>query len=381
MFPELKKLFQTDPSVTYLNHGSFGACPEPVFADYQKWQRLLEFEAVRYYDEGVYQYVKKSREALGSYVSCNADDIVFIPNPTYGINLVAQNMQLNPGDEILTTDLEYGAMDYTWEHFCEKAGAKYVRQNIRLPLESKESFIANFWEGFTERTKIIFISQITSATGLILPVREICDEARRRGLIIIVDGAHVPGHIPLSIAELDPDFYTGACHKWMLTPKGSSFLYVKKNFQPLNDPLVISWGYKKHNALHNTFLDYHQFNGTRDYAAYLTLPYAIEFLETNNWNMVSEICRGLVREFAPQMCEIAKSKPLAPLTEEFFGQMFSIPVKVSNPAATKKRLIDEFGIEVPVTVRGTDFFIRYSVNAYNTAEDLSILRAALEQIL
>lgn len=174
----LKKLFLLDPSVTFLNFGSFGACPKPVFDDYQKWQRELEFEPVRFIAVNGVEYMKQSRQALAEYIHCNADDIVFTPNPTFAINIVAKNLKLNPNDEILSTDLEYGAMDRTWEYYCGKLGAKFIRQPIRFPIESKEDFINQFWKGYSSKTKVVFISQITSATALILPVKEICDEAK-----------------------------------------------------------------------------------------------------------------------------------------------------------------------------------------------------------
>ena len=141
-------------------------------------------------------------------------------NPTYAINVLAKNLNLNHGDEVLATNLEYGALDRTWAYYCKKNGAKYIRQHIDLPIQSKKHFIENFWKGYTSNTKIIFISQITSTTGLILPVKEICEEAKNKGLLTIVDGAHVPGHIELDLSEIKADFYTGACHKWMMTPKG-----------------------------------------------------------------------------------------------------------------------------------------------------------------
>ena len=183
-------------------------------------------------------YLKASREALAKYIHCDADDVVYVTNPSYGINIIAKSLKLNTGDEILSTNLEYGAIDRTWNYYCTKAGAKYVRQEISLPLVSKHQFIEEFFKGVSDKTKAICISHITSATALIFPVKEICDIAKAKGLFTIVDGAHVPGHIPLNIEELNPDVYTGACHKWMCAPKGCSFLYIKKEWQHLFDPLL-----------------------------------------------------------------------------------------------------------------------------------------------
>ncbi len=240
----LKSQFLLNPEITFLNFGSFGACPKPVFAEYQKWQLELEKEPVQFIAVNGPQNLKTSREALAGYINCVADDLVYVTNPSYAINIIAKSFNLNAGDEILSTNLEYGALDRTWRYYCKKAGAKYIKQPINLPLVSKEKFIEDFFKGLTKKTKAIFISHITSSTALIFPAKEICEAAKAKGLMTIVDGAHVPGHISLNLAELQADVYTGACHKWMCAPKGCSFLYIKKEFQNLFDPLIISWGYE-----------------------------------------------------------------------------------------------------------------------------------------
>ncbi|HXP52736.1 MAG TPA: aminotransferase class V-fold PLP-dependent enzyme, partial [Bacteroidia bacterium] len=240
----LKSQFLLNTDITYLNFGSFGACPRPIFEEYQRYQLELETEPVQFIAVNGPVYLKKSREALAQYINCNADDLVYVTNPSYAINIIAKSLKLNAGDEVLSTNIEYGALDRTWNYYCKKAGAKYVRQPITLPLVSKEKFIEDFFKGLTSKTKAIFIGEITSTTALIFPVKEICEIAKSKGLLTIVDGAHVPGHISLNLAEMKADVYTGACHKWMCTPKGCSFLYVKKEFQELFDPLVVSWGYE-----------------------------------------------------------------------------------------------------------------------------------------
>src|ERR1700752_931560 len=338
----LTSQFLLNPNITFLNFGSFGACPKPIFADLQKWQLELETEPVQFIAVNGFQYLKKSREALAQYINCDADDVVYVPNPSYAINIIAKSFKLNPGDEILATNVEYGALDRTWNYYCKKAGAKYVRQPITLPLTTKEKFIEDFFKGLTSKTKAIFISQITSTTALIFPVKEICEIAKAKGLFTIVDGAHVPGHIPLNLAELKADVYTGACHKWMMTPKGNSFLYIKKEFQPLFDPLIISWGYESAAPSHSQFLDYHQMQGTRDFSAFLTVPRAIRFLKENNWESVAANCRSLVQKNALRFCELLGTKPLCPVTDEFLGQMFSIPVKPLSPERLQRYLFQTY---------------------------------------
>ncbi len=249
MQANMQSLFLLKKDITYLNFGSFGACPRPVFEAYQQLQLELEEEPVQFITVKAPKYFEASRKALSDYVHCDADDLVMVVNPSYGINIIAKSLQLNKGDEILSTDLEYGALDRTWNYYCRRAGAAYVRQPITLPLIGKEKFIEEFFKGLSSKTKAVFISHITSATALIFPVKEICAIAKEKGLLTIVDGAHVPGHIPLNLQDIDADIYTGACHKWMCAPKGCSFLYVKKELQHLFDPLLISWGYEKRESI------------------------------------------------------------------------------------------------------------------------------------
>lgn len=376
----LKSQFLLDPKVTYLNHGSFGATPKPIFDDYQKWQLELEREPAQFMSVNGLQYLKQSREALGRYINCHADDVVYTTNPSYAINIIAKSMHLKLGDEVLATNLEYGALDRTWNYYCKRTGAKYVRQKISLPVISKEKLIEDFWKGYTHKTKAIFISQITSSTGMILPVKEICDMAKAKGLMTIVDGAHVPAHIPLDLQDLKADVYTGACHKWMLTPKGSSFLYLRKEYQEHFDPLIVSWGYDSDHPSHSKFQDYHQMQGTRDFSAFLTIPKALEFLKENNWEKVSAHCHQLVVNNYEKVCEVLNTQPICPVNNQFLGQMASTPITVKDPAGLQRMLFERYQVEIPVMVHGDRTFIRFSINAYNAQEDIDKLLAALKEI-
>lgn len=383
----MKDLFLLNPAITFLNHGSFGACPKPVFENYQHWQLELEREPIQFITVQGPHLLRESRAILGDYIGCHADDLVYVPNPSTAGNIIVKNLKLNPGDEVLTTNHEYGAMDRTWNYYCRKAGAKYVQHKMALPIVSKEQFIEEFWKGLTPKTRIVFISHITSATALIFPVKEICERAKELGLMTIVDGAHAPAHVPLNLAELKADIYTGACHKWMLTPKGCSFLYVRKELQNLFDPLIISWGYEAEFPSHSRFLDYHEFNGTRDFSAYLTTPTALEFLRAHNWPEKGSACRSLIKETYKEFCDYLATKPICPLTDEFLGQMCSIPIQTTDGIKLKRILYDEYQIEIPVVRTNIDchgksnqVFLRISAQVYNSKQDMMVLRNALEDI-
>jgi len=376
----LQSQFLINPEITFLNFGSFGACPKPIFEQYQRWQLELEREPVQFIAFNGLHYLHESRKALATYLGCDADDLVYVTNPTYAINIVAKSLKLNKGDEILSTNLEYGAMDRTWQYYCDERGANYVRQPIQLPLISKELFIEEFWKGYNERTKAIFISQITSTTALKLPAKEICEMAKQRGLITIVDGAHVPGQIPLNLQYLQADIYTGACHKWMMAPKGCSFLYVKKEFQAQLDPLIISWGYRSAAPSHSQFLDFHQMQGTRDFSAFLTVPAAINFMHENNWEKLSNDCAQLAHQNYLKFCKLLGSHPLCPINTEFLGQMCSIPINTHQPEQLQRYLFEHYKIEVPVMRHESYVFLRYTIQVFNSQADLDKLYQALQEI-
>lgn len=377
----MKSHFHLNPEITFLNHGSFGACPKPIFEEYQRFQLELENEPVYFIQKKSAGYLKTARESLAKFVGCDAQDLFFTPNPTFAVNTIMHSLKLQAGDEILTTNHEYGAMDRTWHFYCKKSGAKYIRQEISLPITSKEQILDEFWKGLTSKTKVIFLNQISSSTALIFSVKEICDKARELGLITIIDGAHVPGHIDLDITDLNPDFYTGTLHKWMLAPKGSSFLYVKKEYQNDIEPLVVSWGYESDFPGESQFLDYHEYQGTRDISAFLCTPKVIEFLEENNWKEKAKASRKLVLDNYQDFCDLLNTKPLCPITEEFLGQMASIPIRTSKPLELKELLYEKYKIQIPVMPLNGNIYLRYSINAYNSQDDLNVLHQALTDII
>lgn len=380
MTASLRSQFYLSKEITHLNHGSFGACPKPIFEDYQQWQLELEKNTVNFYTREAPGLLQQSRQALGDFIGCAADDVVFTSNPSYAMNIIAKSFPLQPGDEILTTNLEYGAMDKTWEYYCTKAGALYVRQEIALPLQSKAEVVAQFFEGLSSKTKAIFISHLTSSTALLLPVEEICAQAKKLGLITLVDGAHIPGHLPLNLSQLQADIYTGACHKWLLTPKGCSFLYVHPTFQSIFDPLVISWGYDSDTPSGSQFIDYHQLQGTRDISAFLTVPKALQFRATFNWDSESAKARHLAHKNYTHFAHAANGRMLCSATPEFLGQMCSAEINCIEPEALNLLLYQKYKIEVPTFANGNTSFIRYSFQAYNTQEELNRLFNALEDI-
>lgn len=377
----LKAEFLLDPDVIFLNHGSFGACPRPVFEAYQKWQRELERQPVEFLNRRAIGLLAEARARLAAYLGVTTDEVVYFPNPTTALNMVARSLDLSPGDEILTTDHEYGAMDRTWRFVCRKTGARYVQQPIPLPVTSHADFVETFWTGVTERTRVIFISHITSPTALAFPVQEICHRARDAGLLSIVDGAHAPGQIPLNLTTLGADVYAAACHKWLCAPKGSAFLHVRPEVQGILEPLVVSWGWESEHPSDSQFVDHHEWQGTRDLAAFLSVPAAIEFQAQHDWEVVRQRCRALASQTRQRLNALTELDPICPDSAEWFTQMFAARLPDVDLDRPKERLYDEFRIEVPLFKWNGLPLIRVSFQAYNSQADADALVEALAQLL
>ena len=377
MNQNLKSLFMLDPKITYLNHGSFGACPTPIFNELIKWQKKLELEPTKHLAFDVYEYLEQSRISLSNYIDCNKDDIIFSQNPSTALNTVIKSLDLKKNDEILTTNHEYGALDKTWKFICKKTGAKYIQTDIPLPFLSEEDFIERLEAKITSKTKIIFASHITSSTAIIFPAKKISALAKKHNLFCIIDGAHAPAFIDLSIKKINCDVYVGACHKWMCSPKGVSFLYVKKNHQNKIDPLVVSWGYDSDFPSKSKFLDYHQWQGTKDMSAYLTIPYTIKFLKENNWNKIREKCNKINIWARNEINNLLDKENIC--DDKFLGQMSSIYMDIEANPKNNIEFYKKYNIQVPFILWNNKSFFRISIQVYNTKEDIYKLLYALKK--
>lgn len=364
-----------DNNVIFLNHGSFGACPRVVFDRYQAWQRELERQPVEFLGRRSKVLIREALLPLAAFVGTDADNLFFVNNATSGLNLMARSLDLAPGDEILTSNHEYGALNLMWRYLSRETGCIVRAMPLADPLTDADSVVEAIWSGVTERTKLIFLSHITSETALILPVQALCQRARQAGILTMIDGAHVPGHLPLDLDALGADFYSGNCHKWLSAPKGSALAYVRPEHHAMIDPLVISWGWDQEDLFSRT-----GWSGTRDIAAYLTVPTAIAFQQQHDWSHIYEACHALACHAAEQLHTIAGTVPLA--APHFYGQMVAVRLPDSvDVAQLKTRLYDEYRIEVPVHQHAGRKMMRVSIQAYNTAEDVQALVSALARLL
>lgn len=390
MADNLASLFLLDPAVTFLNHGSYGACPRPVFEAYQAWQLKLERQPVAFLDpmRGLSGWMRDARVAMAAIIGTDPDDIVGLTNATVALNVVAQSLPLKPGDEILTTDHEYAALDKTWSYVARRTGAKVVAVTIPLPLTDAAAFTEAVLAGTTPRTRVIFLSHITSATALVFPIAAVVAEARARGIITVIDGAHTPGHIPLDLTALGADYYAGNCHKWLMAPKGAAFLYVRRDLQAGINPHVISHGWTEDAATPGTkgvfgntpFIDGLEMQGTRDPSAWLAVPDAIAFRRQHGWDAVAARCCDLVQDTAARVAEMTGLAPLS--SPEFCApQMVAMPVPRCDPMALKLALLDEYGIEIPCFDWKDHTIVRVSAQGYNTQAEMDRLVGALAAVL
>ncbi len=378
----LRPLFLLDPSIIILNHGSFGACPRPVFEDYHAWQVRLERQPVQFLGVELPGHLRQVREVLGFYLHAAPDDLVMIPNATFGVNAVARSLVLKPGDEILATDHEYGACDKTWEFLCSKHGATYKRQPISMPATPQE-MLAQLWAGVTARTRLIFVSHITSPTAQTLPVAQLCARACRAGILTLVDGAHAPGQIDLDLEAIRADFYTGNCHKWMLAPKGSAFLFARKEVQSLLEPLVVSWGWQPDEAFStgSQFVDNFQWRGTDDPSACLAAPAAIQFMQEHSWKNVRMECHALLSQALERIGAVTGLPPAYPDDGAYHQMAVAELPQQLDLAVFKRRLLEDCHIEIPCISWNGRQFLRISVQGYNTQEDIDCLVEAVNRLL
>jgi isopenicillin-N epimerase len=363
---ELRREYLLDPEVAFLNHGSFGACPRPVFERYQAWQRELEHEPVDFLARRLPDLLAGARATLAAYLGCRPADLAFVQNATTGVNIAARSLALRPGDEVLATDLEYAACDLAWEWACRRAGARYVRSPIHLPIRDSDELVDDLFAAASDRTRAVFVSHVTSTTGLVLPVEEILGRARALELTTIVDGAHAPGQLSLDLAALGADLYSGNLHKWLSAPKGAGFLHVRPEHHDRVDGPIVSWGYVEG----GTFIDRIEQQGTRDPAAWLTVPDAIRFQAERDWDDVRDRSRRLAREARRDLCHLLGTEPLAPDT--MVAQMAA--VRLPHPDDDlSERLFARHRVEIPIE----GDLLRLSVAVYTTREEIDRLLAAL----
>jgi isopenicillin-N epimerase len=321
-----------------------------------------------------------ARQALARFVGTKPENLILVDNSTYGMNVLAQSFHLAADDEVLLTDHEYGAVLRIWQRACRQAGAKApVVARLPYPAESRDQLVDALMAAVTDNTRLLVISHVTSPTALILPVKEICDAARRRNIAVCVDGPHAPAQIALDVDALGCDFYMASCHKWLSAPFGSGFLYVAPRHQHTIEPPVLSWG-RLPPLTPTRWTDEFQWLGTRDPSAFLAIPSAIEFLESVGLSVFQRRTHSLARYARTRLTELTSLPPQTPDSPEWYGSMVNVPLPDGDAKSLQERLWKRYQIEVPVIAWKDTRSIRVSCHLYNQISDIDRLIAALETI-
>lgn len=377
-----------DPSIVFLNHGSFGACPRAVLAEQHEWQRRMEREPVRFLHRELESHLDAARAALAALLHCNGDDLAFVVNATTGVNTVLRSLDWRPGDEILVTDHGYNACRNAALLVCDRAGARLATASIPYPITDASVVVERVLAAVTPRTKLCMIDHITSPTGLVLPVEPIVRALAERGIDTLVDGAHAPGMLPLDLDALGAAYYTGNCHKWLCAPKGCAFLHVRKDRQRDVRPLVISHGANADRADRSRFRAEFDFTGTADYTPFLALPTAIAFLRSLLPGGLDELRarnHALTRRGRDLLC--ARLGIAAPAPDAMLGSLAAVPLPLDDGRTVgplgldplQIELFERHHIEVPV-MRWTApklRLLRIACQIYNSEAQIAALAAAL----
>lgn len=378
-----------DPSVRYLNHGSFGACPRPVLDAQAHLRARMERQPVRFFVRDLPALRAEALSALATLLRADPAGLAFVPNATTGVNTVLRSLSLRAGDELLVTDHEYNACRNALDAVAGAVGARVVAIAVPFPVEGPEAVVAAIVGGMSARTRLLLVDHVTSPTALVMPVERLVREAASRGIDVLVDGAHAPGMLPLDLDALGAAYYTGNCHKWLCAPKGAAFLHVRADRRASVRPLVISHGANAPLEGGDRFRVEADWTGTGDPSAFLSIPAAIRFLEgalPGGLPALQARNRALALD-ARQTVAAALGVEL-PCPDDMIGSMASIPLPAGDPRVPRSpfrtdplqdALLELHGIEVPVVLwpRPPARMVRLSVQAYNEPEDYVVLAAAL----
>ncbi len=396
--PSVRSFWSLDPEVTFLNHGSFGACPTAVLQYQSELRARLEAEPVLFLHRQIEPLLNEARAALAAFVGSDADDLAFVTNATAGVNTVLRSLRFSPGDELLTTDHEYNASKNALDFVASQWGVKVVVAKLPWPVPSADAVVDAVLSHVTPRTRLLLIDHITSQTALVLPVARLIRTLRERGVETLVDGAHGPGMVPLNLRELGAGYYTGNCHKWLCAPKSAAFLHVRRDLQESIRPLVMSHGFNSTRTDISRFRREFDWTGTLDPTPILCVPKVLEVMGAmlpGGWPEVMASNRAKALAARAHLCQRLGVEPHCP--EDMIGSMATVGLPDGFPQVSQKphlrgvllldpvheRLFDDYRIEVPVTAwpQAPRRHFRLSAQLYNTHAEYQRLGEALEALL
>lgn len=377
-----------DPHSVYLNHGSFGPSPRCVVEARAELSRRLEQQPMDFFIRQLEPLLEHTQARLGELVGSDPRNLVLVDNATFAMNIVATSVPLQADDEVLLTDHEYGAVSRIWREHCQRQSAHVVTARLPWPPRDADELCAAILKSVTDRTRIAVISHVTSPTALVLPVYQICQELKRRGVTVCIDGPHAIAMLPVDLDRLECDFYAASCHKWLSASFGSGFLYVAPKWHDRMQPHTISWG----GSLSGRAADWHdEYNwlGTRDPAAFGSIPTAIDYLESIGLDRFRGTCRQLVRVAGERLSQLPGIRPSVPLDSDWYRTMLSLkldtalwklPVR-NQIDPLQQALWDRYRIEVPCPRHAGQRLLRVSCHLYNSESDIDRLYEALSELL
>jgi isopenicillin-N epimerase len=383
-----RKQMMLDPSVANLNTGSFGPLSRVVFERATELRRQLAAEPMDFYVRRLPPLLWEARERLAGFLHVDPRRLIFTANVSVSINLVASSLRLAGPGEILTTDHEYGSMQWCWERAAQRQGLTFRTFALPIFTEDPGAIVEAFLAAVSERTRLLFFSHILSPTGLVLPAKELCADARKRGILTVIDGAHAPAMLPLDIGELGCDFYGSNCHKWLLAPSGSGFLYFGPGQEDRLQPMQVSWGYHYEHAKRDERDEFGttprlralELEGTRDPCPWLAVPTAIDFQAELGWDRIHDRCAELSAHARRKMTDLGL-RLATPNHPALHGRLTAFLLPDNLSAAVLRTGLWEHRIEAPVIERPEKLMLRVSTHFYNTEEEIDKLASVLPELL
>ncbi len=377
-----------DPEVVFLNHGSYGAVPGVIQRRQEEFRRELESEPVRFMRQRN-RLIDAARNATAAFVGADAADVVLVTNATHGVNAVLRSLRFAPGDELLVTDHEYNACRNALNFVAERSGARVMVAEIPFPISSPQQALDAILAQVSARTVLCLVDQITSPTALRLPVEELVPALQKRGVRVLVDGAHAPGQVALDLRQMGADYWTGNLHKWPCAPKGSALLFVHPRHRDQIRPSVISHGANADASTRSRFHQEFDWEGTFDPTGWAVIPETLEFvggLMPGGWKEVMARNHALALRARKLLCDGLGTAPVCP--DEMIGTMASVRLPTDLHERLRERgvslfgeLIDRWGIEIPAIAWRAPVgeMVRFSCHLHNDFEDYEkLLHALLE---
>lgn len=375
-----------DPTVTYLNHGTVGAPPIPVIARWRAIQDEIELQPAQFLLRELADYdavgkpasprMRVAAQEVADFVGCEVEQFGFVDNATAGCNAVLRSFPFRAGDEILVMNLGYGGVNRAVDYAAEQKGCTVRVVDLPRPGAQPHEFVSAVGAAIASSTRMVVIDHITSQTALVLPLADIAAACHRHGVVVLADGAHAPGAIPLDVESLGVDFYVANLHKWLWTPRSCGFVWAADEHVAHLHPTVISWGYRNGMAAEFDLV------GTRDPSPFLTAPYAISLWKEWGGQKILDYNHETVVRNARRLAEAWGTEFTIP--EEMIGPMAYVTLPdglgsvTSDAVALQESLLADDRIEVPVFADNGRLTCRISAQIYNDDNDFAFLIDAVK---